>query len=322
VLPLNTHRLRILREIAARGTITAAAEALHVTGPAVSHQIRTLERELGVPLLEHTPRSVRLTEAGHLLVRHAERILAECEAAEAAVRAYASEVSGLVRVSLNEVPYELHVLMAMRLQERHPALEVLLASIPPAEALAALRVGTIDIVLSMEWECRPAALVAGTTRHDLLIDSYEVALSPDHPLAHEDGPLRLRDLAHERWCMTQEPRFREALEQTMRAAGIEVRPVFEGTIAYGVAAACSVGFGVGLIPNGMALTNVVARPLDEPALTRHVFALVRSGSEQSIAIRTVLDAMDEGAVDAVRRGVGSLPAARDAQRGSSSSTST
>ena len=308
MLPLNTHRLRIFREVAARGTITAAAEALHVTGPAVSHQIGTLERELGVPLMERTARSVRLTEAGRLLVRHTETILAECEAAEAEVRAYAGQVSGLVRVSLNEVPYELHVLMALRLRERHPGLEVVLTSMPPVEALAALRVGALDIVLSMEWECRPATASAGTTRQDLLTDRYVVALSPEHPLAQDEGPLRLRDLAHERWCMTQEPRFREALERTMREAGFEAHPVFEGTIGYGIAAACGIGFGVGLIPEGMGLSNVVVRPLDEPALTRHVFALVRSGSEQSPAIRTVLDTMDEGAADAVRRGVGSLPA--------------
>jgi DNA-binding transcriptional LysR family regulator len=310
VLPLNTQRLRILREVAARGTVTAAAEALHVTGPAVSHQIATLERELGVPLLERTPRSVRLTEAGHLLVRHADTILAECEAAVAEVRAYANEVSGQVGVSLNEVPYELQVLVALKLRERYPGLEVVLVAMPPAEALAALRVGAIDIVLSMEWECRPAAPSAGTTRHDLLTDRYVVALSPAHPLASDDGPLHLCDLADERWCMNREPRFREVLEQTMRTAGFEPRTVFEGTNAFGIAAACGVGLGVGLIPEGMGLGNVVVRTLDEPALTRRVFALVRSGSEQSAAIRTVLDAMEEGAVDAVRRGVGSLPAAR------------
>jgi DNA-binding transcriptional LysR family regulator len=309
VLPLNTYRLKILREVAARGTITAAAEALQVSGPAVSHQIGTLERELGVPLLVRTARSVRLTEAGRLLVRRAEKILTECEAAVAEVDAYASEVSGIVRVSQNEVPFELHVLMALRLRERHPGLEVVLASVPPAEALAALRVGTLDVVLSMEWDCKPATPSAGTTRHDLLIDSYVVALSPAHPLAAGDGPLRLRDLAHERWCMTHEPRFREALERTMRAAGFEAQPVFEGTIGYGVAAACGVGFGIGLIPEGMGLTNVVVRPLDEPALKRHIFALVRSGSEKSTAVRAVLEAMDEGAAEAVRRGVGSLPAA-------------
>ena len=125
-------------------------------------------------------------------------------------------------------------------------------------------------------------------------------------------PCRLRDLAEERWCMTQEPRFREVLERTMRAAGFEPQPVFEGTIGYGVAAACSVGFGVGVIPEGMGLANVVVRPLDEPALKRHVFALVRSGSEQAPAIRTVLDAMDEGAADAVRRRRGLSPRLRAA----------
>jgi DNA-binding transcriptional LysR family regulator len=310
MLPLNTQRLRILREVAARGTVTAAAEALHVTGPAVSHQIGTLERELGVPLLERTPRSVRLTEAGHLLVRHAEKILAECEVAVAEVRAHANEISGQVGVSLNEVPYELQVLAALKLRERYPSLEVVLFAMPPVEALAALRVGEIDIVLSMEWERRPAAAIAGATRHDLLTDSYVVALPPAHPLASDDGPLQLRDLAGERWCMTREPRFREVLEQSMRTAGFEPRTVFEGTNAFGIAAACGVGFGVGIIPEGMGLANVVVRPLDEPTLTRHIFALVRSGSEQSMAIRTVLEAMDEGAAEAVQRGVGSLPTGR------------
>jgi DNA-binding transcriptional LysR family regulator len=306
---LNTHRLRILREVAARGTITAAANALHLTGPAVSHQIGTLERELGVSLLDRTPRSVRLTEAGRLLVRRAETILAECEAAVAEVEAYGNDVSGLVRVSLNEVAYEFHVLMAQRVQECHPALEVTLVSMAPTEALGALRVGSIDVILSMEWEGRPAAERAGVTRHDLLTDSYVVVMPTDHPLANGDGPLRLRDLAHERWCMPRETRFRELLERAMRAAGFEPWVVFEGSNGLGIAATVALGFGIGILPVGMdvLLRGVVVRPLDEPDLKRHIFALVRAGSEQSPAIRTVLDAMHEGAVDAVRRGVGSLP---------------
>jgi DNA-binding transcriptional LysR family regulator len=306
---LNTHRLRIFREVAARGTITAAANALHLTGPAVSHQIGTLERELGVSLLDRTPRSVRLTEAGHLLVRRAETILAECEAAVAEVEAYGNDISGLVRVSLNEVATELHVLMAMRVQERHPALEVALVSMSPTEALGALRVGSIDVILSMEWEGRPATERVGVTRHDLLSDSYVVVMPPDHPLANGDGPLHLRDLAHERWCLPRETRFRELLERTMRTAGFEPWTVFEGTIGLGIAATVAIGFGIGILPVGMdaLLRGVATRPLDEPDLKRHIFALVRSGSEQAPAIRTVLDAMDEGAAAAVRRGVGSLP---------------
>ena len=180
------------------------------------------------------------------------------------MRAYASQVSGLVAVSLNEVPYELQVQAAMKLRERHPSLEVVLVAMHPGEALPALRVGAIDIVLSMEWECRPATARAGTTRFDLLTDRYVVALSPAHPLANDDGPLHLRDLAHERWCMTREPRFREVLERTMRTAGFETRPVFEATNAFGIAAACGIGFGIGVIPEGMGLGNIVVRPLDEP----------------------------------------------------------
>jgi DNA-binding transcriptional LysR family regulator len=313
--PLNTTRLKTLREVAARGTITAAAEALHLTGPAVSHQIGTLERELGVQLLERTPRSVRLTEAGRLLVRRAETILAECEVAVAEVTACAGEIGGLVKLSQNEVPYELHALTVLRLRERQPALEVDIVSMEPSEALAALRVGELDIVLSMEWECRPATPHAGTVRHDLLTDSYVVALPPAHPLADGDGPLQIRDLAHERWCLPREPRFRDALERTMRAAGIEPRPVFEGTNIFGIGAACAMGLGIGVIPKGadVILSGVVVRPLDEPDLTRQVFALVRAGSERSPAIRTVLEAMDEGAKDAIRRGVGPLPAAGSAR---------
>jgi DNA-binding transcriptional LysR family regulator len=312
MLTLSTYRLRILREVAARGTITAAASALHLTGPAVSHQVGTLERELGVKLLERAPRSVHLTEAGRLLVRRAETILAECEAAVAEVEACTNDVSGLVRISLNEVAFEFHVMLAMRLQERHPALQIALVSMSPAEALGALRVGSLDIMLSVDWEGDPAAIRAGTTRHDLLTDSYAVVMPPDHPLADGEGPLRLRDLAHERWCLPREPQLREVLDRVMRAAGFEPRVVFEGSNGFGVAVTVGLGFGVGIIPEGMdvILSGVAVRPLDEPELTRNVFALVRSGSERSPAIRTVLDAMDEGAVEAVRRGVGALPSAR------------
>ena len=308
MLTLNTYRLRILREVVARKTIAAAAEALHLTGPAVSHQIGTLERELGVQLLERTPRSVSPTAAGRALVRRSEKILAECESAVAEVKALAGEVGGLVRISQNDIPFELHALAVFKIRKRHPSLDVVVVSMEPAEALTALRVGELDIVLTMEWECRRATASAGTTRHELLTDSYVIVLPEAHPLAADDGPLQLRDLAHERWCLPREPRFREALERTMRTAGFEPQPVFEGTNIFGVGYACTMGLGVGVIPKGaeVMVSNVVARPLDEPDLTRHVFALMRTGSEQSPAMRAVLEVMDEGAQEAIRRGVGPL----------------
>src|SRR3954468_4568214 len=82
---LDVRRLRVLREVAARGSLTGAAEALSYTPSAVSQQIAALEREAGATLLERRPRGVLLTEAGSLLLVHAEAVFAELEAAEAAL---------------------------------------------------------------------------------------------------------------------------------------------------------------------------------------------------------------------------------------------
>src|SRR5450759_5552071 len=114
-MTLNTNRLRILREVAARGTITAAAAALYLTPPAISHQLATLEREVGVPLLERTARSIRLTDAGTRLVSHAETILAECEAALADVATFVEQVTGTVRLSVFQTAAQTFALPALSL---------------------------------------------------------------------------------------------------------------------------------------------------------------------------------------------------------------
>src|SRR2546430_12621625 len=82
---LSTSRLRILREVAYRGSFSAAAAALSYTQSAVSQQIAALEAEVGMALVERHPRGVSLTAAGHTLVAHAEGILARLDAAEAAL---------------------------------------------------------------------------------------------------------------------------------------------------------------------------------------------------------------------------------------------
>src|ERR1700726_3706408 len=96
---LDVRRLRLLREVALRGTIAAAAEALAFTPSAISQQLSTLEREVGAELLERTGRSVRLTDAGRLLVEHAGLVLDELERAEAALEASLMSLCGTVRVS-------------------------------------------------------------------------------------------------------------------------------------------------------------------------------------------------------------------------------
>src|SRR5436305_57217 len=96
---LDVRRLRTLREVAVQGSISAAARSLRFTPSAVSQQLARLEREAGVPLLERGPSSVRLTEAGRVLVEHTETILARLHAAETEMRAAAGRDGGELRVA-------------------------------------------------------------------------------------------------------------------------------------------------------------------------------------------------------------------------------
>src|ERR687894_3271059 len=122
---LDVRRMRVLREVAERGTIAAAARALAFTRPAVSQQLAALERGAGVALLDRHGGRVRLTEAGRRLVARTETILAELEAAGAELEAASAEVTGDVHVAA--FPSAERVLLASAvaaLAIRHPDVRV------------------------------------------------------------------------------------------------------------------------------------------------------------------------------------------------------
>src|SRR5215211_8412547 len=101
---LALHRLRLLQELHARGTIAAVAEALRFTPSAVSQQLAVLERETGVTLLERAGRGVRLTDPALVLVRHAESLLERAAIAEADLAAAAGTIAGRARIAASSPP--------------------------------------------------------------------------------------------------------------------------------------------------------------------------------------------------------------------------
>ena len=294
---LNTTRLRILREVAARGTITAAAEALYLTPPAVSHQLATLEREVGVPLLERTARSIRLTDAGKRLVVHAETILAECESALADVAAFSEEVSGTVRVSVFQTAAQSIALPAfVALTARYPALELLARELEPVRSLPALRAGQLDIALSHEWDFVPMPKDPSIDRYDLLDEPIVALLPRGHALA--EAPVHLRDLAHERWCVAQESATsRQAVERVAQAAGFEPHVILESNYFRAIGSAVEAGLGVGIAPlmTDLRGLDIAIQPLVEPKMSRRIFAAVRAGSGEAPATKAVLDAFADAA---------------------------
>jgi DNA-binding transcriptional LysR family regulator len=291
---LNTTRLRILREIAARGTISAAAEALWLTPSAVSQQMSALEREVGVQLLERSPRSVRLTDAGTRLVAHAERILADCEAAIADLELESGTVTGVVRVSAFSTAAQAFLLPALQaLRERFPSLTVQATDLEPHESMPALKSGQLDVVVSHEYNLLPPYADPGIDRTDILTERMLLALPASHPLA--DRSARLADFASERWIVGREATFcRDAVIRAAHLAGFE--PIVELQLNdYRVIAnAVRRGLGVALIPRIADLRGIDGlslRALEEPRLERTVFAAVRKGSAESPGIAAVLDAL-------------------------------
>jgi DNA-binding transcriptional LysR family regulator len=198
---LDLRRLRLLRELNARGTIAAVADALQFTPSAVSQQLAILEREAGVKLLERAGRGVRLTDAALVLVEHAEALLERAAIAEADLAAASGAVTGRGRIAgFQSVALRL-ALPAMESLRRHaPRLRCELIDAEPEEALPALALGDLDLVLGDEWQHHPLRLPEGVERHDLFSDAVDVLLPTRHPLArlHRDA-VPLAELAGEAW---------------------------------------------------------------------------------------------------------------------------
>src|ERR671925_349650 len=164
---LHLGRLRLLRELSERQTIAAVADALRFTPSAVSQQLAMLEREAGVPLLTKAGRGVRLTDAGRVLVEHAEALLDRAARAEADLAAAAGTVAGRLALPAME-----------RLAATAPRLRCEFVEAEPEQALPALALGDIDLVLGDEWEHQPVRLPTGVQRLDLLRDPVRVVAPP------------------------------------------------------------------------------------------------------------------------------------------------
>src|SRR3954466_14802456 len=198
---LDLRRLRLLRELNERGTIAAVADALRFTPSAVSQQLAMLEREAGVRLLERAGRGVRLTDAALVLVEHAEALLERAALAEFDLAAAAGPATGRARIAaFQSVTLRLAMPAIESLARDAPQLRIELIESEPEQALPALALGDVDLVLGDEWQHQPRLLPMGVERHDLLTDRVNVVLTARHPVArrHKDV-VRFAELADEPW---------------------------------------------------------------------------------------------------------------------------
>ncbi len=279
-------RLRLLREVSIRGTLAAAAEALGYNPSSVSHQLRLLQREVGVPLLEPVGRGVRLTEEAAILVRHTEDILQHLERAEAEIAQSRHRVRGAVRIASFQTAGHTVIPTAMlALRNAHPELRVSVQHLSEERALPALLARDFDVVLGEEYPAQPRPAVQGAEVTGLGMDPLRLVTPTCDDGA---GPA---DLADRDWAM--EPSGTQARRWALaecRRAGFEPRVRYESADVLLQVRLVSRGLAVALVP-GLALAATDpggVRVLPMPgAPARRITVAVRRGGADAPAVAAV-----------------------------------
>jgi molybdate transport repressor ModE-like protein len=292
---LDVKRMRILKEVADRGSFSAAAESLSYTQSAVSQQIAALEREAGTQLVTRGSRGIRLTEAGEALVRHADAILTRLADAEAELEAIAGLRGGRLRLAaFPTVGATLMPLAIATFRERHPDVELTVRQLEPEDSLPLLKSGELDIALTIE----PSKIDAsdGLESTFLLDDPMFAALPLHHRLAHKSR-VRLKDLGTDAWIGTTDACSCGTLVRNhCIRVGFEPRITFESDDYLQIQGLVAAGVGVALIPT-LALTTVrddiVIRDLGSEAPVRKIAAATLPGAQRSPAARAMLNVLKD-----------------------------
>jgi DNA-binding transcriptional LysR family regulator len=284
---LDVKRLRILREVAQRGSFSAAADELYLSQSAVSQQIATLEREVRMKLLDRTREGPKLTEAGRVLVSHADAAIARLEEAERELAAIAGLEGGELRLASFPSASATLITEAVSIfHERYPKVRLSIADAEPEESLPRLRGGELDLALSFDYPSVPDTEDRDLDRTLILTESMHLALPKNHPLA-ERRVVSLAELADEEWlCGSGASSCGEVVIRACRDAGFEPNIGFWSD-DYGVMQGfISAGLGFTLLPDLALPTlrdDLVVRATDPPAPERRVWAATRAEGARSPA---------------------------------------
>lgn len=295
---LDLDRLRALNAVATYGSVSAAADVLHVTTSAVSQQVAKLEREVGQKLLERNGRGVRLTDAAVLLAAHADRILAMVEEAESDLEAHRGAVVGELTIAAFPTAARGLVPPALiTLAKEHPRLTVCLREEEPDPTVPLVARGEIDLGIVQDWFNVPLAIPDGLVKASICDDVADIALPAGHPLAGREV-IDLGELYGDAWIAPSLGAVcRDWLVHTLRSADLEPRIAHTADeyatqlalVAAGLGAAVLPRLGRCDVPSGVRIVRV------RPTLTRHIYAIWRAEAARRPAIRAAITALRSAA---------------------------
>ncbi|MDX3434167.1 LysR family transcriptional regulator [Streptomyces sp. ME01-18a] len=290
-------QLEYLVTVADVSSFTRAAETLHVTQPALSHQIRTLEQEVGALLLERLPRGVRPTSAGRAMLAHARSVIEEAETAVLAARRAAGLVGGELRVA-TVYSITLGILPAALAtwSERHPAVNLRLFEHRHTQELAdAVADGQADLAVGPQpqgW--RGPIEPLGT-------EEFVVAVSADDPLAAAGpGEVALSALADRRWVhFAPDHGLADVLDRACEPAGFQPRVAVRTEQTASAPILAAAGLGPALVPANLvpdSYNGVLLAPV--PPVRRLLTAYTRS--QFDAPSRAFTDVLKETAAQKLR----------------------
>jgi DNA-binding transcriptional LysR family regulator len=246
---LGVQRLTVFRELAKRGSFTATAEALSYTQSAVSQQISALERETGAILIERDRKGTRLTQAGEILLSHAEVILGRMAQAERDLSAYLEARSGRLRLAAFESAGVALVPAAVEtFHSGYPDVELNVVQMEPEEAGRRLESRELDLAIVYDLRPPTGALGEELQLTNLFDDRYAAVISKRHRLAGSET-VQLDEVADDVWINTT-PRdlCHQIILGACRAAGFEPNVAFEVDEIATSQALVGRGVGVTLLP--------------------------------------------------------------------------
>jgi DNA-binding transcriptional LysR family regulator len=297
---MDVRRLELLRELSERGSVTAVADALHLTPSAVSQQLKTLEREAGVPLTERAGRGLVLTTAGHVLAATATDVAVALEKAEAAWTEFIEQPRGEVSVTFFPTGGEMLLPGFLSRVDGVAGLKVVCTDQDPLLPDFADLAMDHDIVIADA----PGVLPSWRERHlvtvELMREPLDIALPDGHPLA-EKSEITPADVVDENWIGN--PRnfpFDRILQRIEAITGHEahrVQRLIDNSIVEALVAG---GHGIAILPRFTTRdreNGLVTRPLVGVRSERVIWALMRPDRGVRPSVRLVIEALRSEAAE-------------------------
>lgn len=290
---LSPLHLRTLHEVARRASFSRAAEALHLSQPAVSLHVRQLEQLLRLPLLERVGKRAVATPAGEVLLRHAERVFAELAAARQAVERLRGVVAGRIRLGTGATA-SIHLLppLLRRLRGRYPELELIVVTGNAAAMTAAVAKNELDVaIVTLPVRGRELAVSPFFT------DPLVAITAADRP-GPRRGPVGPAELArHPLILYERGGTIRSVIDRWFRQAGHAPRAALELGDGEAIKKMVAAGLGTSIAPAISVRAEVRAGGLRAlplvPALSRRLGVVRRRDKPSSPAMEVFLEAVEQ-----------------------------